>query len=46
MKTIEPIETTPAVTTPSDAERHAARVVLLSTLLFFIFIFVLQAIAP
>jgi len=46
MKTNAPIETVRAVTVVPDDGRHAARIVMLSTLALFTFLFVLQAIAP
>ena len=39
-------DTAGAVTVERDDGRHAARVVVVSTLLLFTFIFLLQAIAP
>jgi hypothetical protein len=46
MKTKPPTETDRAVTVIRDDGRHAARVVMLSSLLLFSIIFLLQAIAP
>jgi len=46
MKTEAQSETARAVTVVRDDGRYAARVVMVSTLLFFTFILLLQAIAP
>ena len=46
MKTKALTETARAVTVVPDDGHHAARVVMVSTLFLFAFIFVLQALAP
>jgi len=46
MKTETQSETARAVTVVRDDGRYAAKVVMVSTLLLFAFIFLLQAIAP
>ena len=45
-ETNEPIDTSHAGTVSRDDGRNAARIVMLSALVFFTFIFVLQAVAP